>query len=207
MLIRKWFSVTFHFEHVPPGSVLPWIRVPSLTAKPVIIGFPPLPLALLHSRDNIITWGNLLLFSPLNAWNLDSTSCLYLLGSISAPLGPVLFLHSPTTYNALSCSLSCLRSWKNNSGVIPFIVGENFLSTSFLGCPPPPNPKSESRRESPGIERHDSTIFSRYSPQECWSLVLVRSCLSKARLKEAISVIFPSIVILCKEWQIQRQNR
>lgn len=205
MLIGEWFSVNFHFQHVPPGSVLPWIRVPSLTAKPVIIGFPPLPLALLHSRDNIITRGNLLLFSPLNAWNLDSTSCLHLLGSISAPLGPVLFLHSPTTYSALSCSLSCLRSWKNNSGVIPFIVGDNFLSTSFLGCAP--HPKSESRGESPGIERHDSTIFSRYSSQEGWSLVLVRSCLSKARLKEAISVIFPSIVILCKEWQLQRQNR
>lgn len=162
MLIRKWFSVTFHFEHVPPGSVLPWIRVPSLTAKPVIIGFPPLPLALLHSRDNIITWGNLLLFSPLNAWNLDSTSCLYLLGSISAPLGPVLFLHSPTTYNALSCSLSCLRSWKNNSGVIPFIVGENFLSTSFLGCPPQPKKWIKKRKPWYRAARfnHFFSIFS-----------------------------------------------
>ena len=45
-----------------------------------------------------------------------------------------LVLHSPTTCKALSCYLSCLRSWKNNSGVIPFIVGGNFFSTSFLGC-------------------------------------------------------------------------
>ena len=89
MLIKEWFSDTFYFEHVEhvgSGIFLPRIRVPSLKAKPLIIGFPPLPLALLHSRDNIITWGNLLLFAPLNA-----TGYLHLLGSISALSGPVLF--------------------------------------------------------------------------------------------------------------------
>ena len=58
MLMRECFSVTFYFEHVErvrSGSVLPRIRVASLTAKTVIIGLPPLPLALLHSRDSIIT--------------------------------------------------------------------------------------------------------------------------------------------------------